>query len=176
MTLTRRPGRTEGRTPIDILVRFGSYYPWAINILHHYEIRPNLGFLTDPGTGMSEQNPPYSFPPVLLESIASPVRLHATSDMAIGPYGTAIWTDSHTEDYFNHSDRGQRVAGMLKRYIVNDEGEEEVELSDQVATASAASVYAYQEEDGWVRIAMDETEGRIFLGHDDGHISVLEYV
>ncbi|KAF9478255.1 hypothetical protein BDN70DRAFT_59801 [Pholiota conissans] len=175
MTLTHRPGPSQGRTPIDILLRFGSYYPWPLNILHHYEIRPNPDFLTDPGIGMSEHNPPYEFPPILLESIASPVRLHATTDMAIGPYGTAIWTDSHTEDYFNHSDRGQRVASTFSRYIVNDEGEEEVELSDQVATASAATVYAYHEEDSWVRVAMDEIEGRIFLGHDNGLLSVLEY-
>ena len=94
--------------------------------------------------------------------------------MAIGPYGTAIWTDSHTEDYFNHADRGQRVAGIFSRYVVN-EGEE-IELSDQVATAVATSVYTYHEEDSWVRIGLDEVEGRIFLGRDDGVISVLEYI
>ena len=133
---------------------------------------PNADFLVD--NEMSEHNPPYELAPVLRETIGSPVRLHTTSDMAIGPYGTAIWTDSHTEDYFNHADRGQRVAGIFSRYVVN-EGEE-IELSDQVATAVATSVYTYHEEDSWVRIGLDEVEGRIFLGRDDGVISVLEYI
>lgn len=120
-------------------------------------------------------NLPYQFPPVLQETIASPVRLHATSDLAVGPYGTVLWTDSHTEDYFNHADRGQRLAGRFSTYI-GDGDDDEVELSDQIATASAASVYAYQEEDSWVRVALDEAEGRIALGRDDGVISILEFI
>ena len=120
---------------------------------------------------------PYQFPPILCETIGSPVRLHGTSDLVFGPYGTAIWTDSHTEDYFGHADRGQRLAGtfLLAKHI-KDGDEEEVELSDQIANAAAASVYSVQEEDSWVRLALDEKEGRIVLGYDDGHISVLEYI
>lgn len=108
--------------------------------------------------------------------------------MAIGDYGTAIWTDSHTEDFYGHSDRGQRVAGRFSRRhfrqsrsfnveAAREEEDDEGEgLSDQVASAMATSVYAHQEEDSWVRIALDETEGRIFLGRDDGCIEVLEYL
>lgn len=105
------------------------------------------------------------------------MRLHATSDLAIGPYGTAVWIDSHTEDYFFHADRGQRLAGKFtpSRYFGAEE-DEEVELSDQIATAAATSVYSYHEEDSWVKIALDEEEGRIFLGRDDGLITILEYV
>lgn len=144
----------------------------AINILHHYEIRPNRFFLND---GLiSAANLPYRFPPVLQETIASPVRLHAISDLVIGPYGTILWTDSHTEDYFNHADRGQRLAGRFSEFVEGDD--DEVELSDQIATTRAASVYAYQEEDSWVRVALDEIEGRIALGRDDGVISVLEFI
>ncbi|KAF8956938.1 hypothetical protein BDZ97DRAFT_1707518 [Flammula alnicola] len=176
MILRHRPPRSHARTPISIFIRFGSYFPWAINILHHYEIRPNTHFFKD--GPISQGNLPYEFPPVLRETIGSPVRLHATSDMSIGAYGTAVWTDSHTEDYFNHADRGQRLAGRFLPHVVSGEEEEddEVELSDQVATVSATSVYAYHEEDSWVRVALDETEGRIILGRDDGVISVLEYV
>lgn len=121
-------------------------------------------------------NLPYEFPPVLRETIGSPVRLHATSDLAIGPYGSAIWTDSHTEDYFDHADRGQRLAGRFSPYVLSTEDDEEVELSDSVATASATSVYAYHEEDSWVRLAFDEIEGRVALGRDDGVVSVLDFV
>ncbi|KDR80792.1 hypothetical protein GALMADRAFT_241233 [Galerina marginata CBS 339.88] len=175
MTLRHRPAKNPETTSngIYIVMRFSSYFPWAINLLHHYEVRPNPFFLKN--SPVSVANLPYEFPPVLRETIGSPVRLHATSDLAIGPYGTAIWTDSHTEDYFNHADRGQRLAGRFSPYISGEE-DEGVELSDQVATALATSVYAYQEEDSWVRVAFDETEGRIVVGRDDGNISVLEFI
>ena len=126
-------------------------------------------------------NSPYQFPPILCETIGSPVRLHATSDMTFGSYGTAIWTDSHTEDYFSHADRGQRLAGVISRgRDIQDEDEleedKEVELSDLIADAAAASVYSVQEDDSWVSLALDEAEGRIIIGHYDGRISVLEYI
>ncbi|KAF8902364.1 hypothetical protein CPB84DRAFT_1678892 [Gymnopilus junonius] len=178
MTMRQRPPRRSSeRTTKDvyIVMRFGSYFPWAINLLHHYEIHANPLFLKD--SPISALNLPYEFPPFLRETIGSPVRLHATSDLAIGPYGSAIWTDSHTEDYFDHADHGQRLAGRFSPYVVaNGEDNEEIELSDSVATASATSVYAYQEEDSWVRIAFDETEGRIVLGRGDGVITILEYI
>ncbi|KIM44443.1 hypothetical protein M413DRAFT_24939 [Hebeloma cylindrosporum] len=175
MTQRHPPPGYQGKSAISVFIRFSSYFPWAINILHHYEIRPNAYFSN--ASPISATNLPYEFPPVLRETIGSPVRLHATSDLAIGPYGTAVWIDSHTEDYFFHADRGQRLAGMLapSPYFGTEE-DEEVELSDQIATAAATSVYAYHEEDSWVKVALDEEEGRIFLGHDDGLIMILEYV
>ena len=97
--------------------------------------------------------------------------------MTFGPYGTAIWTDSHTEDYFGHADHGQRLAGaFLRGRDMQDEEDKEVELSDQIANAAAASVYSVQEEDSWISLALDEAEGRIIIGHHDGRISVLEYI
>ena len=99
--------------------------------------------------------------------------------MTFGPYGTAIWTDSHTEDYFGHADRGQRLAGVFLRGrdgIQDEEEDNEVELSDQIANAAAASVYSVQEDDSWVSLGLDEAEGRIVIGYDDGRISVLEYI
>ena len=96
--------------------------------------------------------------------------------MAFGPYGAAIWTDSHTEDYFDHADRGQRLAGTLLLARDIQDGDGEVELSDQIANAAAASVYLVHEEDNWVRLALDEAEGAIILGYNDGRISVLKYI
>ena len=97
--------------------------------------------------------------------------------MAFGPYGTAIWTDSHTEDYFGHADRGQRLAGaFLWTGDIHDGEDKEVELLDQIANTAAASVYSVQEEDSWVSLALDEAEGRIIVGYNDGRISVLEYI
>ena len=59
---------------------------------------------------------------------------------------------------------------------MQDEEDKEVELSDQIANAAAASVYSVQEEDSWISLALDEAEGRIIIGHHDGRISVLEYI
>lgn len=157
---------------ISILVRFRTPFPWSINLLHQYELHANKYYTSS--SPLNEINSPYQFPPILRETIGSPVRLHASSDMAIGPYGTAIWTDSHTEDYFGHAYCGQRLAGTF--LLVGDIKDDQVELSDQIANAAAASVYSVQEQDSWVRLALDEAEGRIILGCDDGRISVLEYI
>lgn len=143
----------------------------SINLLHRYELRTNP--IYDSSRPMDQSNMPYDLPPVLQETIASPIRLHATTDMVLGPYGTAVWIDSHTEDYFNHADRGQRLAGRFCPVRV-DEGEE-IELSDQVATAAASSVYAFQEEDSWVQVAIDEVEGRMAVGSAE-NITVIEYI
>lgn len=94
--------------------------------------------------------------------------------MALGPYGTALWIDSHTEDYFGHSDRGQRLAGRFSPSLTSEEVTS-VELIDQVASTAARSVYDVSENDSWVRLALDEEEGRIALGSVDGQISVLEF-
>ncbi|KAF9565905.1 hypothetical protein CPC08DRAFT_747682 [Agrocybe pediades] len=182
LSLRRQPkSRSNSADGIYIVMRYGSYFPWSINLLHHYELRANPIYLK--GVPVSNTNVPFDFPPVLQDTIASPVRLHAISDLAIGPYGTAVWTDSHTEDYFDRADQGQRLAGKFFPFsrsdLDDDDGEDEgegIELSDQVATAAATSVYAYHEGDNWVSVAVDETEGRIALGRDDGSITVLEYV
>src|SRR5882757_5160569 len=94
------------------------------NLLHYYELHAN--------TSSSPLNLPYQFPPILCETIPSPVRLHATSDMSFGSYGTAIWTDTHTD--FGPANRGQRLAGaFLRAGNIQDEEDQEVELLNQTA-------------------------------------------
>jgi len=128
----------------------------------------------------SEMNVPYEFPPVLVKSIGSPVRLHASTDLAIGAYGTAVWIDTHTENYYNHAGRGQRIAGAfgaLTKQDLDSDDEETEENDDQLHAVSteAPFVYAHHENDSWVKVALDEEEGVIFLGRADGAIDVLEY-
>lgn len=94
--------------------------------------------------------------------------------MVMGPFGTALWIDSHTEGYFGHSDRGQRLAGKFSPSL-NSEETTGLELVDQVASTAATSVYEISENDSWVRLALDEIEGKIALGGVDGQISVLEF-
>jgi hypothetical protein len=95
--------------------------------------------------------------------------------MSFGSYGTAIWTDTHTN--FGPAGRGQRLAGeFLRAGNIQDGEDEEVEPLNQIANAAAASVYLVQEEDSWVSLGLDEAEGRIIIGYNDGRISVLDYV
>lgn len=87
-----------------------------------------------------------------------------------------MWIDSHTEDYFGHSDSGQRLAGRYSSGLMAEGDEdEEATLSDQLASTAATSVYRVQEADSWVRLALDEREGRVAIGHVDGEISILGY-
>jgi len=112
--------------------------------------------------------------------------MNATTDLAVGAYGTAVWVDSHTEKYYKHAERGQRVAGtfakLKERNVSPDDsdeenGEEEVGTtpSDQGAATAASFIYAHKEEDNWLNLAIDEEEGVIFLGRNDGAIDVFEY-
>jgi len=109
---------------------------------------------------------------MLVQTIASPINLFSTSHMALGDYGTAIWLDSHTEDYFD-SVRGKRLAGSLLASHDDDDGDDDA--ATNVPSSAAGMVFAIQEDDTWVRVALDEQEGRIALGSNTGSISILEY-
>lgn len=91
----------------------------------------------------------------------------ATYDMAVGSHGTIVYFDSHTESYFGHSDFGQRLAGT--RLDETSEG------GEAGAMVRESSVYTVTERDGWTRIALQEEEGKIAIGHVDGTITVLDY-
>jgi hypothetical protein len=96
----------------------------------------------------------------------------AAYDTVVGSHGTIIYTDSHTETYFDHSDFGQRLAGTRIDERPGDGGE-----GEQASTmVGASSVYQVTERDEWTRIALQEEEGRIAIGHVDGRITLLEYV
>jgi hypothetical protein len=112
----------------------------------------------------SRSNIPYVFPLTNVQTIGSPVRLLATYDMAVGSYGTIIYCDSHTESYFGHSDFGQRLAGTR----IPEGGE--VGAMDQ-----DTSVYRVNERDDWTRVALQEEEGKMAIGHVDGKITILDF-
>ena len=139
-----------------------------INILHQSALQPNESY--DPQNPVDLSKLPYHITPVLQRTIGSPIRLFATYHMALGTHGMAIWLDSHTEDYFGQSDRGQRLAGCL---APAQESIGEVSPGD---TTTRSSVFDISEDVTWVRVALSEEEGRIAVGSSDGFISVLEYV
>ncbi|PFH46669.1 hypothetical protein AMATHDRAFT_50878 [Amanita thiersii Skay4041] len=154
--------RTGKPAPINILLRFGSYLPWVrvrvpplslrfsftfidalyfichtllqpINLLHYYALEPNPTY--EPMHAVTANNLPYGFPPQLKRTIAAPVLLFSTTHMALGPYGTAMWIDNHTEEgYFGgvegeqgqQGQGGQRVGSVLcPVFLDRGEGEEE---------------------------------------------------
>lgn len=112
--------------------------------------------------------------PILAQSIGSPIRLFALSHVTLGPYGTALFIDSHTEDYFTQGDHGQRLAGKILPQTIYDEHRDE-NGNYQVSSGMASMVFGVRENDQWYRVAMDEEAGRIAIGCVDGGISLFEY-
>ncbi|KAJ7623631.1 hypothetical protein FB45DRAFT_980455 [Roridomyces roridus] len=159
--------------PLNILVRYASLFPWPVNALHHYVLPCNPSY--DALVPLEEvNNLPYLRDPVLLRTFASPIRLFARWDMVLGSHGTALWIDSHTEDYFDHAVEGQRLAGTLFTNV--DVDEPVLPLSDQGVAATASMVYDVREDDRWVRIAIEEEEGKIAVGSSTAEITVYEYI
>ncbi|KAJ7089847.1 hypothetical protein B0H15DRAFT_839481 [Mycena belliarum] len=157
---------------LNIFARYASLFPWPVNALHHYVLPCAESY--DARDAMTANNTPYRAEPVLIRTFASPIRLFARWDMTLGQYGTAIWIDSHTEDYFDHAVEGQRLAGTL--FTTVEPGAEVVALNDQGVSATASMVYQVREDDGWIKIAMDEEEGRIAVGTSAAEITVFEYI
>jgi len=119
---------------------------------------------------VSTYNLPYLMEPKLVQSIGSPIRLFALWHVTLGPYGTALFIDTHTEDYFAHGDRGQRLAGEVLAQVLDEESG-----NFQVSNGMASMVFGVREYDEWSRVAMDEEAGRIAVGCVDGRISLFEY-
>ncbi|KAF8547779.1 hypothetical protein OG21DRAFT_1424220 [Imleria badia] len=162
--------------PIHLLVRFGSIYPWPVNVLHHYRLLPNPGYILL----TTEYNLPYDPRPCPTDTIGSPIRLFGQSAMALGRYGTVLWLDNHTEEWMGPSVRGQRLAGRVVKEV-GDRGRcgSEGGTTDAEPTATNASdasmLFGVRDDDAWTRVAMEEEAGRIALGHGDGAITLLEY-
>ncbi|KAJ7132324.1 hypothetical protein C8R44DRAFT_871294 [Mycena epipterygia] len=158
--------------PINVLVRYASLFPWPVNALHHYILPCDESYIAR--DEINANNKPYLTAPVLIRTFASPIRLFARWDMVLGSYGTALWIDSHTEDYFDHAVEGQRLAGTL--FTTVDAGGQAAALSDEVASATASMVYQVREDDGWIRIAIEEEEGKIAVGTSTAEITIFEYI
>lgn len=151
--------------PINIILRFGSIYPWPVNMLHHFVLTPNPAYV--PGRETSLYNLPYLAQPTPVQTIGSPVRLFTPSSVALGRYGTALWLDSHTEDWMGPSDHGQRLAGR----ILTATGES----STSQHGSHASIVFRVRDDDLWNKVAIDEESGRIAVGYVNGSITLFEY-
>ncbi|KAI0358228.1 hypothetical protein OH77DRAFT_1253981 [Trametes cingulata] len=111
---------------IDILIRFDTWFPWPVNILHHFVLAPNPSYTPSTFSSTDASTFPYilsSAPdaeshadgPFMVHSIPSPLRIFTPSDIALGPYGTALWIDASTDTTTpsQAGDHGQRIAGKV---------------------------------------------------------------
>ncbi|PIL24774.1 hypothetical protein GSI_12660 [Ganoderma sinense ZZ0214-1] len=103
---------------IDLLIRFDTWFPWPVNILHHYVLPPNPTFSRSSFSPTARSTFPYlrspapADGPLMAHAIPSPLRLFTPSDMVLGAYGTALWLDASTDAATpsQAGDRGQRIA------------------------------------------------------------------
>ncbi|KAI0664474.1 hypothetical protein C8Q70DRAFT_948297 [Cubamyces menziesii] len=104
---------------IDILIRFDTWFPWPVNLLHHFVLVPNPAYRPETLKISDPTTLPYLFSPadgpITVNSIPSPLRIFTPSDVVLGPYGTALWLDASTDTTTpsQAGDHGQRIAGMV---------------------------------------------------------------
>ena len=158
--VSHKQKRTE--PTLNVVIRFASTFPWPTNVLNHYVFHPNEDY--NRSLGVRPDNVPYDLTPLFIQTISAPLRLFAQSDMAIGDFGTLVWIDTHTEDYFLQAASGQRVVG---RGLDGD--------SDTTQATASGSVFNMHEGNGWHRLAVDERHSRIAIGMADGKITVLDF-
>lgn len=164
--------QTRAEPLLDVVIRFSSNYPWPTNILNHYILQPNYAYV--PSSFIRPTNVPYNPHPVHMRTLSAPLRLFAQSDVAIGNYGTVLWIDTQTEEYFMQSATGQRLAGVSLLSI----GPEEDQAEDPNAVAYSAgseSVFNIHDQNSWCLLAVDERNGRVALGALDGIVSVMDF-
>ena len=150
---------------VNILIRFSSGFPWPVNVIHHYTLR------LPPATSAAALDPILS----LQQVISAPVRLFSTADMTIGTFGTAVWMDTHTEDYFGSADgqaTGQRLVGLSLRRV-----NPPAPPHQAVPTSVATTTFRVNDEKNysWVKVAVDEREGKLGVADSIGNISIYEY-
>ncbi|OJT03292.1 hypothetical protein TRAPUB_6070 [Trametes pubescens] len=104
-----------GTPLIDILIRFDTWFPWPVNILHHFVLAPNPAYhpAADPTALpylLGAQDGPF-----MVHALPSPLRIFTPSDVALGAHGTALWIDAATDGgaAAQAGDHGQRVAGKV---------------------------------------------------------------
>ncbi|KAH8110735.1 hypothetical protein DFH11DRAFT_737321 [Phellopilus nigrolimitatus] len=118
--------------PLSIAVRFDSFFPWPVNLLHHYvlDVDQSVHFNGLEATPQA----PYILFPTLMHTVPSSVRLFGHSILAMDRFGTLVWTDNEAAEYrvsqdtsahgeaeveaehapgrSSYGDSGERVAGQ----------------------------------------------------------------
>ncbi|KAF7985774.1 hypothetical protein HWV62_389 [Athelia sp. TMB] len=162
--------------PIDLLIRFG------INIVHHFVLPVNLHY--QPSWPVTAINLPYLPPPQLMQSLSSPIRLFSQADIALGPYGTALFIDSNQDE--SQSDLAQRLAGQMLTRLGkhSDDNDSAIQgaasaqelVPDEPVSGFPSMVFLIREHDNWTRLAMDEQAGKVAFARMNADLELLEYV
>ncbi|KAI0766172.1 hypothetical protein BD413DRAFT_697426 [Trametes elegans] len=157
---------------IDILIRFDTWFPWPINVLHHFALAPNPAYnpdFTSPADPADPTTVPYLLSatagPFMVDTIPSPLRIFTPSDMVLGAHGTALWIDASTDAAMpsQAGDHGQRIAGKVlthaplprERLLPGEDPQD-----DSVSPRFVESAPRGARESAGVRIAEDPVLGR----------------
>jgi hypothetical protein len=181
-----------GGPALHLLLRFDSYLPWPVNMLHHMVLLPArsapASYFPAP-TPAGDEEWTYSPVPATRGAWPSHIALFARADMAFGRAGLAVWLDSDADG------PGQRVAArrLYASGSADTPGEEatphappgSVPLATPAAEhpteapgEGALCVLAERGGDGgddWVRVALCEEEGVVALLAVNGSIRVRMY-
>ncbi|KAF7357038.1 F-box domain-containing protein [Mycena venus] len=159
--------------PINILVRYASLFPWPVNALHHYVLPCDDSY--DPQDPIDGCNRPYCTEAILIRTFASPIRLFARWDMVLRflrdgvvgrfPYGGLLRSRGW---------RGRDLLGLFSQ--PSSLAWKSSPLNDQGISAVASMVYQVREDDRWVRIAIQEQEGKIAVGTSTAEITIFQYI
>ncbi|EMD36253.1 hypothetical protein CERSUDRAFT_115210 [Gelatoporia subvermispora B] len=116
------PTNSSSRPPvIDILLRYDTWFPWPVNMLHQYALFPDPSYRpgASPDLSSDSSNVPYfaskESNPRMVHSMPSPVRIFSPSALVLGQRGTALWLEARPDPSVPEqaADLGQRVAGMV---------------------------------------------------------------
>ncbi|KIP03044.1 hypothetical protein PHLGIDRAFT_499330 [Phlebiopsis gigantea 11061_1 CR5-6] len=182
-----RPMLAPALPVLDLLVRFDSWFPWPVNILHHLILSPNPSF-----TGAEHELPYFAdgAAPHVAAALPSPLRLFTPSDAVLGAHGTALWLDAQTGGGgpSQAGDRGQRIAGRVLRRAMPAPAPSEqaaardprhaVDLhapADAAAEGETMVFLCSENSEEWGRLALCEEEGRIAVSCVDARVLVYDY-
>lgn len=183
--------------PLSIAIRFDSYFPWPVNLMHHYVLPTHMFY--DPvslakqllaerdAADALESNPsfevkdvlspahisPYVLPPLLEHTIPSAVRLFARSDLFMCRYGSLIWLDSEA-DYSPQSSISLRLVDSEGHHLtsqptphVNEDG------TDDLESGSSGGVYADGTGERIAGRHLDIAGSRSALANDTTHVETV---
>lgn len=182
--------------PLSIVIRFESYFPWPVNLIHHYVLQTNTQSIPQsdyPGVPFV----PYKFPPTLLHNIPSTVRFFGLSVLTIGEFGTLIWTDGEDSSTHASSSSGNREAsddtyfneGMRERVVGRRLGlpskrdylpstfqsDYITQYGTSFGWVPPTLTFSASPTENWYSIDLCERAGRLAVGNSSGGIEVWDY-
>lgn len=181
--------------PLSIAIRFDSYFPWPVNLMHHYVLPTQMFYdpvslakqLLAERDAALELNPsfevkdvlspahisPYVLPPLLEHTIPSAVRLFARSDLFMCRYGSLIWLDSEA-DYSPQSSISLRLSDSEGHHLTSQPSQPTPHVNEDVTgylnSGSSGGVYADGTGERIAGRHLDIAGSRSALANDTTHM------